>query len=375
KLTGSSSSRQIPSYTEHALGGATRSRLASYDSATSIGLPRVVSNRVRLESWEWPGWGSHFKMAVPQGALQEIEATQQEPPKLGEWEATAICGNDILSSVLYVSGLVTTRAGWLSPVCLLVVAGILYLYRYIYAEAISALPMNGGSYNVLINTASKAVASFAACLAIISYIATGVVSASTAVAYLQTLLPGLAPVWSTVGLLFFFACLTALGISESARLATGMFVLHVFTLAALCVLSGIYGEFLLVMRARLVGRCFSSFCTWLSSFLSSSFLATFVRVLSSSQPGLPCCCRHCLSYCGLSLPGSIVSRFVSPFACRKGRVPAFPVNVPASCCMGAFLPESRSRRRLIPAPSSGFLQNYLAAFSLTSRLLLPLPAP
>jgi hypothetical protein len=45
------------------------------------------------------------------------------------------------------------HAGWLSPVCLGVVAGILYLYRFIYGEAISALPMNGGSYNV-VSTAS-----------------------------------------------------------------------------------------------------------------------------------------------------------------------------------------------------------------------------
>ncbi|CAM9778554.1 unnamed protein product, partial [Discosporangium mesarthrocarpum] len=34
-------------------------------------------------------------------------------------------------SVLYVSGLVASSAGWLSPVCLLMVAGILYLYRWV----------------------------------------------------------------------------------------------------------------------------------------------------------------------------------------------------------------------------------------------------
>ena len=59
--------------------------------------------------------------------------------------------------------------------------------RLIYGESISALPMNGGAYNVLINATSKPVASFAACLAVISYIATGVVSAATAVSYLQVL--------------------------------------------------------------------------------------------------------------------------------------------------------------------------------------------
>ncbi|CAN0427988.1 unnamed protein product, partial [Discosporangium mesarthrocarpum] len=83
--------------------------------------------------------------------------------------------------------------------------------RFIYGEAISALPMNGGSYNVLINTTSKPMASFAACLAIISYIATGVVSATTAIAYLQTVWEGLDLVVGTVLLLFFFACLVAMG--------------------------------------------------------------------------------------------------------------------------------------------------------------------
>lgn len=44
------------------------------------------------------------------------------------------------SSVLYVTGLVTGFAGWLSPVCLLMVAGILYLYRH--AKAQVALSLN-----------------------------------------------------------------------------------------------------------------------------------------------------------------------------------------------------------------------------------------
>ncbi|CAM9303933.1 unnamed protein product, partial [Choristocarpus tenellus] len=117
-------------FTETPLGTHFRSRVASFDSATSLGLPRRVSNRVRLESWEFPGWGSHFRTSAPPSVLKSIEASQaKEEPKLGEWHATAICGNDILSSVLYVSGLVTTSASWLAPFCLLIVAGILYLYR------------------------------------------------------------------------------------------------------------------------------------------------------------------------------------------------------------------------------------------------------
>ncbi|CAN0073874.1 unnamed protein product, partial [Ectocarpus fasciculatus] len=120
-------------------------------------------------------------------------------------------------------------------VCFLTFCG-----RFIYGEAISALPMNGGAYNVLINTTSKPVASFAACLAVISYIATGVVSAATAISYLQTLIPAAGLMTCTIGLLFFFACLMTMGISESAGVALGMFVVHVFTLTAVCVLSACY---------------------------------------------------------------------------------------------------------------------------------------
>ncbi|CAM9488488.1 unnamed protein product [Ectocarpus sp. 13 AM-2016] len=257
KLKGGSGDRGgTTAYTEGPLGSGARSRMASYDSATTLGLPRRVSSRVRLESWEFPGWGSHFTMIPPPGlALSNPSKDHGGHEKLGEWYATAISGNDILSSVLYVTGLVTGFAGWLSPVCLLMVAGILYLYRqakaqvalslstcdlFIYGEAISALPMNGGAYNVLINTTSKPVASFAACLAVISYIATGVVSAATAISYLQTLIPAAGLMTCTIGLLFFFACLMTMGISESAGVALGMFVVHVFTLTAVCVLSACY---------------------------------------------------------------------------------------------------------------------------------------
>ena len=47
--------------------------------------------------------------------------------------------------------------------------------------------MNGGAFNVLINATPKPVASFAACLAVVSYIAAGVISATTAVAHVQVL--------------------------------------------------------------------------------------------------------------------------------------------------------------------------------------------
>ena len=39
-------------------------------------------------------------------------------------------------------------------------------------------PLNGGAYNALLNTTSKSLASMAACLTLLSYMATAVISAS-----------------------------------------------------------------------------------------------------------------------------------------------------------------------------------------------------
>ncbi|CAM9785298.1 unnamed protein product [Chrysoparadoxa australica] len=245
QLTGADiTTAQRPAYTEQPLGRnpMARSRVASYDSAVPAPHSKRVSDRVRLASWEFPGWGSHFRMDMPVKALMDHQRKPSHS-KLGEWSATAISGNDILSSVLYVSGLVATSAGWLSPVCLLIVAGILYLYRHIYGEAISALPMNGGSYNVLLNSTSKGVASIGAVLAVISYTATGVVSAATAIEYLKNVLPSsveINPLLCTCALLLFFAILMFWGIQESAGLALCIFILHTTTLTLLCIASAAY---------------------------------------------------------------------------------------------------------------------------------------
>lgn len=111
--------------------------------------------------------------------------------KLGELPATAICGNDITSSVLYVSSLTIIAAGQYAWISLLIVAGVLYLFRKIYGEVVGALPLNGGAYNALLNTTSKSVASIAATLTLLSYMATAVISASEAMHYLHSIVPAL----------------------------------------------------------------------------------------------------------------------------------------------------------------------------------------
>lgn len=202
---------------------------------------KIKASEAVLKPWEFPGYGQHTRVRVPGDELQVLRSKMDiSHPRLSEWPATAICGNDILSSCLYVSGLVAEKAGKLAPVALAMVAGLLYLYRFIYGEVVNAIPLNGGSYNVLLNTTSKRVASFAASLAILSYIATGVVSGTSACTYLATQLPSIDIVTSTILLLFFFAGLNFYGITESSMVALVMFIGHVITLSVLCVMSLIH---------------------------------------------------------------------------------------------------------------------------------------
>ncbi len=153
--------------------------------------------------------------------------------KLGEWYATAICGNDITSSCLYVSALAIVAAGQYAWIALLMVAAILFLFRKIYGEVVGALPLNGGAYNVLLNTTTKSNASVAACLTILSYMATAVISSSEAMHYLHHILPYFDVNIATFVLLLIFLGLTVLGISESAVVALVIFIFHLTTMTLL----------------------------------------------------------------------------------------------------------------------------------------------
>ncbi|WP_457577236.1 APC family permease [Desulfomarina sp.] len=168
--------------------------------------------------------------------------TEHKKGGMGQLPATAICGNDITSSCLYVSALAVIYSGKWAPLVLLMVAGVLYLYRGIYAEVVGALPLNGGAYNALLNTTSKFRASIAACLTILSYMATAVISASEAIHYLHTIFEVIPVELTTVGLLAFFMVLSIIGITESALVAIGIFIFH---MVSLVILLGAGGFFLL----------------------------------------------------------------------------------------------------------------------------------
>jgi amino acid transporter len=112
---------------------------------------------------------------------------------------------------------------------------VLYMFRGIYAEVVTALPVNGGTYTVLLNTTAKSIASLAACLTMLSYVSTAVVSASVAITYLQDIIPSIATSWGTIILLAIFAVLNLFGIKDSANVAVCIFAVHMTIMVILVI--------------------------------------------------------------------------------------------------------------------------------------------
>ena len=192
------------------------------------------------EPWEFAGWGEAKRienLGSDPVKVSELGVSSKDTDQLGELRATAICGNDITSSVLYVSALTIGVAGIYAPLGLLLVSLVLYGFRKVYGEVGSALPMNGGAYTVLLNTTNKKLAATAATLTIISYLATAVISATEAMHYLGSALGSLPYIPATIGLLGLFAFLTIIGIKESSTVAVGIFLIHIGTLILLSLFS------------------------------------------------------------------------------------------------------------------------------------------
>lgn len=201
----------------------------------------VVDRRFKYPTWMHPNIG---------GEAQHIDGNDDEMSEirkkmehgqhnLSEWTATAISGNDVLSSVLFTAGLTTAKAGKLAPISQGLVCVVIYCMRWVFEEVMSAVPLNGGCYSAILNSSSKRVAAISSVFSILSYLATGVVCGVAAFNYLNTL-AAVPVVSSTVGMLLVFAVLCLMGIAESAVVALGFFLLHGLTLTILCITSLIY---------------------------------------------------------------------------------------------------------------------------------------
>lgn len=148
---------------------------------------------------------------------------------LDEFSSTAIAGNDILSSCLYVCGIAVLYAGVFAPLVFVLIAVVLFFYKHVYTEVVEALPLNGGAYNCLLNATSKNIAAVAGVMTTLSYVATCVISAKTAAEYVSTIITvPVIPI--TAAIIGFFTLLTIIGVRDSAKVAKAIFVFHIFTL-------------------------------------------------------------------------------------------------------------------------------------------------
>jgi len=200
----------------------------------------IAGADVADKSW-FPGWG---EISVYEDLQPGKQSKARKGTHLGELASTSICGNDITSSCFYTTGAMAAAAGIWAPFGAIFAAGTLWLFRWVYTEAVTALPFNGGIYNILLNTLeNKRIAALIATLTMFSYIATAVVSALSAGSYLQFIInnntsadpseQNSSVMLFAIGLIIFFCILKLIGIKESAAVASVMFVCHLMTMAVL----------------------------------------------------------------------------------------------------------------------------------------------
>lgn len=179
---------------------------------------------------------------IPDAELEACAPSTGDAHKIGELPSTAICGNDITASCFYVVGELTRNAGIYAPICTVLSSITLFCFRSVYGEVVTALPLNGGIYNLLLNSSTKRTASVTACLTILSYTATGVVSAVTAADYMQCspMFGNLQKVPMSLAILGFFACLMLMGMKESSAVASLLFMFHLSVLSLLALFSMLF---------------------------------------------------------------------------------------------------------------------------------------
>jgi amino acid transporter len=217
-----------------AAGGITNS--SDTVSIATTGSPPVAASSIATGGTGGSGGDDEplLSVNVQQLTLSAEPKEERKGASLGQLYATAICGNDITASIFYSCGLVTYAAGQWAPLCFLLVAMVLFAYRYVYEEVGSALPLNGGSYSLMLNTVSrKEAAAVTASLTLLSYVATAVVCAVSAMEYLWVLTPTVPVYPGAACILGLFALLALLGVKESAKVALFIFTIHIITLTVL----------------------------------------------------------------------------------------------------------------------------------------------
>ncbi|CAH0519318.1 unnamed protein product [Peronospora belbahrii] len=205
---------------------------------------QVTDRTFKEPSWMHPNIGGEAQYVKGRfdeiAALNEELQTNETKKKLGEWTSTSISGNAILSSVLFSAGQTIAKAGKLAPVTQLLVVTVVYCLRWVFEDVMSAVPLNGGFYTAILNSAPKKVAAVCAVFSMLSYLSTAVVNGVSAMNYVNESLMQIPVMYCTIGLLAVFALLCLMGIAESAFVSLIIFIFHTFTLTLLGIFSIVY---------------------------------------------------------------------------------------------------------------------------------------
>ncbi|GLB39740.1 putative amino acid permease [Lyophyllum shimeji] len=194
--------------------------------------------------FEFAGWGSVSRITLDkedQKAGEERLSEIRGQSVLGQFTASALAGNAVLGSVFYALPAVVAVSSVYSPISLFIATLVLFLWRPIMEELVSALPLSGAPYTYILNVSTKSLALVGAALLLLDFASTAVVSAATAASYLagEVTLP-FPPFVGAISVIVVFTLVSLAGLKESARIALVVLSFHLATMAVLIVSSSIY---------------------------------------------------------------------------------------------------------------------------------------
>lgn len=192
--------------------------------------------------WEFSGWGSISYSELTEEQLvkanQRMSGTEIQ---MGQFRSSSISGNGVVGSVFYAFPAVAAVASIFSPLALLIACLILSIYRPILLELGSAIRLNGANYVYLLQCSGKTLGSIGAAATLLDAVATSVVSAATAGAYLKGEMSTL-PIqeWAIgICLLVGVALIALISLHESSGLTLSITIIHMSVMTALMIASAV----------------------------------------------------------------------------------------------------------------------------------------
>ncbi|KAJ1307239.1 hypothetical protein OPQ81_001352 [Rhizoctonia solani] len=193
-------------------------------------FPRVTNE------WEFSGWGKVSYTEIKDERLKGARERMNQPEvEMGQFRSSSISGNGVVGSVFYAFPAVAAVASIFSPLSLLIACLILTIYRPILLELGSAIRLNGANYIYLLQCSGKTLGAVGAAATLLDAVATSVVSAATAGAYLQgEITTGSIKEWSIgLFLLIGISIIALISLRESSTLTLSITIIHMTVMTVL----------------------------------------------------------------------------------------------------------------------------------------------